>query len=161
MIQQLFFLPHCTFVREIKKRREKFEIVYFPLFQWTKTKVDHQMDVSKRIKLGKQPVPSRPSRRGIGFDLRYVLVCCLFMLSIFLLLGERVVLNTENYCSANFFLSGFFVSYLVINTITPFRRKVPITVMKAFFFLFVAFYEKVLEREMHVKDPSFMTFKDK
>ena len=83
------------------------------------------------------------------------------MLSIFLLLGERVVLNTENYCSANFFLSGFFVSYLVINTITPFRRKVPITVMKAFFFLFVAFYEKVLEGEMHVKDPSFMTFKDK
>ena len=133
-----------------------------PFSMCTKTKVDHQMDVSKRIKLGKQPVPSRPSRRGIGFDLRYVLVCCLFMLSIFLLLGERVVLNTENYCSANFFLSGFFVSYLVINTITPFRRKVPITVMKAFSpFLFVAFYEKVLEREMHVKDPSFMTFKDK
>ena len=105
MIQQLFFLPHCTFVREIKKKGKVLDCL-LPLFQWTKTKVDHQMDVSKRIKLGKQPVPSRPSRRGIGFDLRYVLVCCLFMLSIFLLLGEQSCTKYRELLG-NFFLVWF------------------------------------------------------
>ena len=58
---QLFFLPHCTFVIEITDKnieeREKFGIgfAFFPLFfRETKTKVDHQMDVSKRIKTRKR-----------------------------------------------------------------------------------------------------------